>query len=92
MELFFERRWAPFIYKFRWLVVVLLTGFIGYSGYTSSQVKPLSSKEKYFKDDHPFEIVQALLISVFNQGINGGSTIPVKLIWGVKGVDLSQAN
>ena len=55
IERWFYLHYVPFIFKFRWiilLVTIVLTGFLGYE---AAQLKPTTTPTQFFPDDYPLQ-------------------------------------
>lgn len=86
VEKFFANQFFRFVYRFRWLFVILPSIWGLITIYFGLQVSPLSKVDTLFPEDH--WMVKSFFIAAeeFYNGEND-KNIYVEFYWGIKGID-----
>ena len=85
----FERclamQWRMFVYRARFIIIVIFIGIFGVGGYFASQVEGQDETEQWFPDDHFMTTAEAK-IAEFSASEEDG-LLDVNIMWGIDGID-----
>ena len=78
-----------FIYRFRYILVVIfvIIGVI-FTG-IAMQMGPLTKGEEMMDPQHPLIVTQNVMLDDFDTGLGTPSTLSVQITWGVEKMDTS---
>mmetsp|Transcript_25152 Transcript_25152/g.32682 ORF Transcript_25152/g.32682 Transcript_25152/m.32682 type:complete len:932 (-) Transcript_25152:127-2922(-) len=88
VEEIFEKQYAPFIYKFRYPILVFFVAVYVMMVSLTSQLQPQSDEVQWLPDNHFITKTLDLLSSGY-QVSEYSDQVTVDLVWGVSGIDRS---
>lgn len=91
IELFFRDRWVVWVNKIRFLLLFVIVGLFAVSIYLSTRLRPLTESEQFLPSSHPIRVAFTLLRDAFPVS-DTDNVVVVYLLWGVAGVDRSDAS
>lgn len=84
IEQFFGGPWNKWVHKLRYLIILIMAGWIGFAVYKAKDIGPLTEEEDFLPEDHPISVVGTLLREKFSS--SGTSVLRVYVFWGVKDI------
>lgn len=84
IELFFAGTWNNKVRQFRFIIILVMAGWLGFAIYKAKDIGPLTEEEDFLPSDHKINIVGDLLRNEFTS--RGTSVLKVYIFWGVKDI------
>ena len=85
IEKFFGNQINTFVNKYKWLIILVASLWVGFSVWMGMKLEPLSKQEELFSDDHWWTRLRTDQERDFGaQSIN---EVEVTIYWGVKDID-----
>jgi len=91
LEKFFETKFAPFVCKFRLTILPLFCLLFGLMTWRALSIKPLSSQEQWFPENHVITKTRRLLENTFPTG-SSDSRAHIRFVWGLLGIDRKKSS
>ena len=81
-EKFFRDKFAPFVIRFKYLVMIVFIGLIAVAAYFASQIQGLSEEEAWFPDDHFMQKMTEWPSDYYGGAVS--ELIHERFVWGVQ--------
>ena len=87
---FFAGPFNTFVYKARYLILIIMTAFGCLAFSFAIQMSPLTKQEELLPDGHPVLEIKDVLMNEFTETVNSQDTLNVVIHWGIKDLDRSE--